>query len=95
MCMCLCPVLQLHEVTLPSGVIKVCLTPHKPLTAVVSLKSGPPVLVDLSQDKPAVTALDILDVTGDKKQGRRLLGTVLALPPAPTTPHDSTIFDWQ
>ncbi len=59
--------MQLHEVTLRSGVTKVCLTPRKPFVAVASLKSGPPVVVDLSHEQPTVTALDSIDLTGNRQ----------------------------
>lgn len=58
--------MQLHEVTLRAGVTKVCLSPRKPFVAVASLKSGSPVAVDLSQEQPTVTALDSIDLTGNR-----------------------------
>lgn len=49
---------------MPSGVVAVCMRPRKPFVAVVSLASGPPLVVDLSKDKPAPAALDTVDLTG-------------------------------
>lgn len=56
--------LQLRNVPMPSGVTRVCLSARKPFVAVVSLKAGPPVLVDLSKDSPPVTPLDGIDLKG-------------------------------
>lgn len=56
--------LQLADVAMPSPVTRVCLTPRKPFAAVVSLKSGPPLVVDLSQEQPTVTPLDGIDLKG-------------------------------
>jgi hypothetical protein len=49
---------------MPAPVTRVCLTPRKPFTAVVSLKSGPPMVVDLSLEQPTVTPLDGIDLKG-------------------------------
>lgn len=65
---------QVHEVELPSGATRVSLSARKPFTAVVSLQSGAPVIVELS-DSPVLTALDtninlkaLIDGTGPQKQ---------------------------
>lgn len=61
---CLPCVLQLHEVLLPTGVQVVSLSASKPFTAVVSLHSGSPVVVELS-DTPVLTTLDTsIDLKG-------------------------------
>jgi len=52
-----CLAVQVHEVELPSGATRVSLSARKPFTAVVSLQSGAPVIVELS-DSPVLTALD-------------------------------------
>lgn len=65
---------QLRNVVMPSGVTRVCLSARKPFVAVVSLKAGPPVLVDLNKESTPVTPLDgidlkaVLDGAGSTKQ---------------------------
>lgn len=52
-----CLAVQVQEVLLPSGATRVSLSARKPFTAVVSLQSGAPVVVELSED-PVLTPLD-------------------------------------
>jgi hypothetical protein len=49
---------------MPSPVTRVCLTPHKPFAAVVSLRSGPPLVVDLAQEQHTTTPLDGVNLKG-------------------------------
>jgi hypothetical protein len=50
-----------------SGVTHVCLSARKPFLAVVSLKAGPPVVVELSKEQPTVTPLDGIDLKGEAR----------------------------
>jgi hypothetical protein len=51
-----------HEVALASGVTRVSLSPCKPYTAVASLISTPPVIIDL--EKKEATPLASIDFKG-------------------------------
>jgi hypothetical protein len=51
-----------HEIALSSGVTRVSLSPRKPYTAVASLISTPPVIIDL--EKKEATPLASIDFKG-------------------------------
>lgn len=62
---CLCSV-QVRNVPMPTGVTHVSISARKPFVAVVSLRTGPPVVVDLSTEQPTVTSLDGINLKGGR-----------------------------
>lgn len=60
-----------------SGVTQVCLSARKPFLAVVSLKVGPPVVVELSKEQPTVTPLDGINLKGKPAWDQLKVSSVL------------------